>query len=168
MRKIIALMTIGIGIGYLLPIENSMNSTYTVQDMSQEQDNTNSITHAEIVNLTDGFMEKLVQEADNLDKVKKYNNKDSLLKEFRNIATVEVVQPYLDYYYKEENNELYIIPTETPPWFDEQNEYDVVQLSQDKILVKQKNQSELYGEYGIDIEMTFANQEWKITKITHR
>jgi hypothetical protein len=161
-------MTIGIGIGYLLPIENSMNSTYTVQDMSQEQDNTNSITHAEIVNLTDGFMEKLVQEADNLDKVKKYNNKDSLLKEFRNIATVEVVQPYLDYYYKEENNELYIIPTETPPWFDEQNEYDVVQLSQDKILVKQKNQSELYGEYGIDIEMTFANQEWKITKITHR
>jgi hypothetical protein len=161
-------MTIGIGIGYLLPIEKPINSTYTVQHMTNEQENAHSITHIEIVNLVDGFMEILIQQTDHNNKVKKYNNKDSLLKDFGNIAKDEVVQPYLDYYYKEENDGLYITPTETPPWFDEQNEYDVVQLSQDKILVKQNNQSELYGEYGIDIEMTFVNQEWKITKITHR
>ncbi|WP_052345709.1 hypothetical protein [Paucisalibacillus sp. EB02] len=168
MRLMIVLVAIGLGIGYLLPLEKPMNSKQTVQGLTQNQENVHSITHVEIVDITDKFMDMLVQDTDSNDNVKKYNNKASLMKDFENIAAEEVVKPYIDYYYKEENDGLYIIPTETPPWFDKQNEYDVVQLNQNKILVKQNNQSELFGEYGINIEMTFANQEWKVTKITHR
>jgi hypothetical protein len=167
MRVIMMLMAIGLGIGFLMPLVNA-NSEQTVQDSTEYHDNPHSITHDEIVDLTDGFMTMLVQNTDNYGKVKTYNNKASFIQDFKTITTEEVVQPYIDYYYEEEIDGLYIIPTETPPWFDEQNVYDVVQLEKDKILVKQNNQSELFGEYGIDIEMTFANQVWKITKITHR
>ncbi|MEN2467914.1 hypothetical protein [Ornithinibacillus sp. JPR2-1] len=43
----------------------------------------------------------------------------------------------------------------------------MVQLDKNTFLVTQDNQSELYGEYGIELEFTFLDQEWKITKITH-
>ena len=164
MRLIIALVAIGVGIGYVMPL---LGNEQTVQHSIQNQNVAHSITHDEIVELTDEFMTTLVQDIDSNYKVKNYHNKDSLIKAFSDFTTEEVVRVYVDYYYTEEDDSLYIIPTETPPWFNKQNQYDVVQLEKNKVLVKQENKSELFADYGIDFEFTFANQKWKITKIIH-
>ena len=169
MKLIITLVAIGLGIGYFLPyLDVPSTNEQMVENPIRNQDVTHSITHDEIVELTDEFMATLVQDIDRNFKVKNYKDKASLIKAFGKITTEEVVRTYIDYYYIEKNDSLYIVPTETPPWFNKQNEYDVVQLEKNKVLVKQENKSELFGDYGIDIEFTFANLEWKITKIIHR
>jgi hypothetical protein len=168
MRVILGIIVIVLSIAVFLPsLEKPINSGEKVEQ-SSTQTSIQSISRNEIIRLTDEFIATLVQDTDLNYQVQNYHNKVSLLQAFEKIATEEVVTPYIDYYFKEEHDRLYIVPTETPPWFIKQNEYDVVQLDNNKVLVKQENNSELYGEYGIDIEFTFANQEWKITKIIHQ
>ncbi len=165
MRLIFILIILGICAILVVPSfansDRPMEQGMPIQEMHQ------LISQDEIVNLTDEFMNILVQETDEDYQVKAYEDKASLLQAFYHITTEEVVKPYVDTYYYEQNGALYIIPTETPPWFDKQNDYDVLQLEENKILVKQENQSDLYGAYRIDLELTYATPGWKITKITH-
>jgi hypothetical protein len=127
-----------------------------------------ALTHENIVKLTDQFMETLVQQADDQNKVTDYYSKAALLNAFDTIATKETAAEYVDYYYYEEAGGLYIIPTETPPWFVKENDYDIVQLDKDKVKVEQENESAMFGRYSITIEFTLdKTQEWKISKITH-
>jgi hypothetical protein len=160
------LILIALGIIMTLTIPSPILTTGGKQ-IEEEQTKKHSITKEEIVHLTDEFMNILVQQTNPDYQVKEYKNKASLLHRFMDVSTEAVAKEYLDYYYYEDNGKLYIVPTETPPWFVKQNDYDVVQLEYNKVLVKQDNHSELYGEYRIDIEFTFKDQEWKITKITH-
>lgn len=160
------LVAICIFIALILP--TVANSEKEILEVGQEQkEKTRDISYNEIVQLTDGFLNTLIQETDKDYRVLKYQDKASIIDAFKHITTEEVVKAYVDYYYYEENGGLYIVPTETPPWFNKQNEYDVVQLEKNKFLVKQENESELYGEYRIEMEFTYTGQDWKITKITH-
>lgn len=165
MRIGFILIGISIGITLILPTVSTTINNQAVQ--LSLQDTTLAIKHDDIVQLTDLFMHTLVQETDKNYRVLEYPDKESIVDAFKHITTEDVVKAYVDYYFFEENGALYLVPTETPPWFDKQNGYDVVQLDKSTFLVKQDNQSELYGEYGIELEFTFLDQEWKITKITH-
>ncbi|WP_053074974.1 hypothetical protein [Ornithinibacillus californiensis] len=162
MRLSIILIVISLCIAIVLP------SSAKPGNGEEQNDTQYAITHDQIVQLTDNFMDILVQKTDENYQVKDHHNKASLIEVFKSVISEEVVKPYVDYYFHEKNGALYIIPTETPPWFDKQNEYDVIQLENNKVLVQQKNQSELYGDYSLEIEFTFADQEWKITNITHQ
>lgn len=124
-------------------------------------------THEQIIDLTNQFMEKLVQEIDGDNQVVQYHTKESLKASFDEIADRKITDEYIDYYYYEdENNGLYIVPTELPPWFIENNKYDVVQLSGNQVKVVQDNQAELYGDYTIEIELTLdVNEKWKISNV---
>lgn len=165
MRLIFILIVIGICAVLVVP--SFANPDHHTSQRTQTMEMNRYISHEEIVRLTDEFMNILVQETDENYQVKDHVDKESLVKAFDSVSTKEVVKPYVNTYYYEENGVLYIIPTETPPWFDKQNEYDVLQLEQNKFLVKQENQSDLYEDYKVDIEITFVEPEWKITKITH-
>ncbi|KKE79511.1 hypothetical protein NSA56_16930 [Oceanobacillus caeni] len=125
------------------------------------------LTHEDIVFLTNEFMDILVQPTDINGRVIDFHTKEELLKEFEGITTKEVAMPYVDFYYKEKGDGLYIVPTETPPWFVAKNEYKIDQINETKVILTQKNQVDLYGDYTIEIEFTY-NGDWKISSITHR
>jgi type IV secretory pathway component VirB8 len=127
-----------------------------------------TISHDEIVRLTDNFMNLILQDITEEYKVIQYQSKESLLQAFEEVSTREVAKPFVDFYFYEENDGLYIVPTETPPWFNKQNGYDVVQLDYNKVLIQQENELELYGNYTVEFELTYQDQGWRITKITHR
>lgn len=166
MRIHFILIGISIGIALVLSTVSTTNNQ-AVPVSQQKATEAKAINHDDIVQLTDLFMHTLVQETDENYRVLEYPDKESIVDAFKHITTEDVVKAYVDYYFYEENGVLYLVPTETPPWFDKQNGYDVVQLDKNTFLVTQDNQSELYGEYGIELEFTFLDQEWKITKITH-
>lgn len=127
-----------------------------------------TISHEEIIELTKVFMEQLVQETDDDYKVVHFDTKEGLFESFDHIATREVTAEYIDFYYEEADDGLYIIPTETPPWFIEENDYDMIQLNEDQVEMIQVNQTDLYGQYKITYEFTFDHQKgWKITKINY-
>ncbi|MEN2768321.1 hypothetical protein [Ornithinibacillus xuwenensis] len=139
-----------------------------VSDDTTQEKVERKITQQEIVQLTDAFMNTILQDIDMNYRVENHSSKESLFHEFEKITTKKVAKPYVDYYFYEENDGLYIVPTETPPWFIKQNDYDVVQLDRNKVLVTQENKSGPYGHYTIGLEFTFDDQAWKITEISHQ
>src|SRR5699024_3713368 len=106
-------------------------------EKAQTQDHT--LSHEQIITLTDQFMETLVQQTKDNNKVVNYHTKEELLAAFDKISTKEVALTYVDFYYHEDVDGLYIIPTETPPWFNKENDYDMVQLDNNKVKVEQEN-----------------------------
>lgn len=157
-----------LGIGIILFLFTLVNTnelqTAVAEDNQQTGEKESSITHDQIVSLTDEFMEILVQDVDENYKVINYDTKDELLHAFEQVTTRETAKPYVDYFYTQEADGLYILPTETPPWFIEGNAYDMIQLDKSQVKVVQENQTVFYDEYEIEIEFTFE-QEWKITTI---
>lgn len=124
------------------------------------------ISHEEIVSLTEQFMDTIVQDTDNNYQIIHYHTKNELLDEFEKISTREVAEPYVDFYFEEKEDGLYIIPTETPPWFNPNNDYDIIP-SNNKVVIIQNNKTDLDGKYTIQYEFTHGADGWKITEIEH-
>ncbi|WP_010532317.1 hypothetical protein [Lentibacillus jeotgali] len=126
------------------------------------------LSHDQIISLTGAFMEKLSQETNNNNKVIHYNTKNALLNEFEEITSREVASEYVNYYFIEHSDGLYIKPTETPPWFQENNAYDMIRQDNNTAVVTQENKSDLYGIYTVNIEFTWKNNQWRISDINHK
>jgi|SRR5690625_4422022 len=125
------------------------------------------ISHEQISTLTNKFMDMIVQDIEEDYKVVHYTSKEGLLDDFQKVATREAAAEYVEFYFEERENGLYIIPTETPPWFVPDNSYDVIQLGNNQVMIKQVNQSPLYGKYSIQFDFTYSEEGWRITQIKH-
>lgn len=152
---------------------NHTNSEKIIDDKKKKQDKVKEetelekLTHEKIVALTDGFMDTLVADIDENYQLVEYNTIEQLEKAFLRYAKPGVAEPYIDFYFEEKDGAVYIVPTETPPWFVEENEYTLNAISDQKYLLTQTNTIELYGTYTIQIEFELENKEWKISKILH-
>ncbi|MFC4387191.1 hypothetical protein ACFOZ1_05140 [Gracilibacillus marinus] len=125
------------------------------------------LTEKKIATLMDDFMDTLVQDIHENNQVLHYNSKEELLKAFDAIAKRDVVQPFVDFYYIEEADKLYVVPTETPAWFVSTNKYEREDISEQEVMITQANVSDLHGEYTIKVNFEKVNQEWKIAKISY-
>jgi len=169
MRKIAVLLgTIGcICLFAILFWSNTpIDGTSVTAPQKANAGNIPELSHEQIVSTLGEFMEILVQETDEHGIVLRIDNLEDLYQAFDALAAREVVQPYVEYYYTETEEGLYLLPTETPPWFIPENEYDI-KTSGNKVTITQQNTTDLYGTYTIEIEFTFDGSQWKITKITH-
>ncbi|MBY7143931.1 hypothetical protein KFZ56_12915 [Virgibacillus sp. NKC19-3] len=155
-----------LGLGIILLLFTLINTNdLKIVGAEEDQQKEEHIPHEAVISLTDAFMEMLVQDVDENYKVVNYDTKEELLQAFEDVTTRETAKPYVDYFYREEADGLYILPTETPPWFMEENAYDMIQLNETQVKLIQENQSFFYDEYEIEIEFTFENK-WKITNIS--
>ncbi|WP_099160041.1 hypothetical protein [Virgibacillus ndiopensis] len=136
-----------------------------VPDLDKKQTE-RKLTHKKVNEITKKFEDLLVQETDDNFKVINYRSKNDLLDTFEEIALREVAARYVDFYFYEKQNDLYIVPTELPPWLNEENDYDMIQLEENKVKVVQKNKSNFHGDYTVAFEFTFDN-EWRITDIVY-
>jgi len=132
-----------------------------------EEDQEITLTHEQILNLTDQFMDTLVQGTDESNRVTTVDTKEQLLDQFDDVAAREVAEVYVDFYYNETAEGLYLIPTELPPWFIKENNYDRIQVDNNKVKIVQHNHLDLYGDYTIEIEFTY-DTNWEISQITHK
>lgn len=136
-------------------------------EMGQYQETEKKISHKQIVSLTNQFMDLLVQEIDKTNKVVHFASKGELLDEFEKVTTRKIASKYVSFYFKEKANGLYVVPTETPPWFNGNNDYDMIRVEDNMIKVVQHNKTDLYGAYTVEIEFTYDNK-WKITNIAYK
>lgn len=152
---------------FFVIIQSDADNTVAATDITEKSAQT-TLSHDEIIALTDQFMETLLQQTRDDNKVLHYHHKADLLDAFAPIATKEVATTYVDYYYNSKADGLYMVPTERPPWFDKEIDYDKVNLNDGKVQVVQKNKSAMYGSYQVVYEFTVDDEHnWKITKITH-
>src|SRR5699024_12685811 len=96
-------------------------------------------TYEHIITITAQCIETLVQKTED-NKVINFDTKEKVLHAFDDIATKKVASTYVDYYYYEEADGLYMIPTETPPWFNKENDYNVIQLGNNRVKVEKDNE----------------------------
>ncbi|WP_100013190.1 hypothetical protein [Lentibacillus sediminis] len=135
-----------------------------VSAASQVSETGEMITDEEIRSLTEQFMDILVQEADTDYKVANYQTTQGLLQAFSEVASRDLAAPYIDFFYEQKEDGLYILPTELPPWFIQDNSYETEQVDAGKVKVSQTNETIMYGAYRIELEFT-KRDSWKITDI---
>ncbi|WP_163536608.1 hypothetical protein [Gracilibacillus sp. YIM 98692] len=185
MRKMYILITILVLIAFTIIVTKQINTTYATGTHTEqiqkaavsekvewegvgqaaENEKAEALSHETIVRLTDQFMELLVQETDDNYRVKHYDTKEALLDAFDPYVKRESAEPYIDYYYEEKADGLYIIPTETPPWFQKDQEYEKIVKDKKTVEIKQTNQTDLYGPYTIIIEFQNIDGSWIIANI---
>ncbi|SDM12503.1 hypothetical protein [Sediminibacillus halophilus] len=124
------------------------------------------LSHAQLVSLTEKFMDLLVQETDENYRVMAYSSINELTDTFTKIAKPSVAKKYIDYYYEEKEDGLYLLPAETPPWFQSGAEYEMIESGDGTVKVVQDNQTDLHGSYTLELELTF-DDSWKITDTKH-
>ncbi|WP_106496835.1 hypothetical protein [Lentibacillus sp. Marseille-P4043] len=120
-----------------------------------------------VIAKTNKFMTLLVQKTDDYYKVRNYQTKEELSKAFKKVASEKVAKKYIDAFYNEQPDGLYIVPTETPAWFNEKNDFRMIQLKQNQAKVIQHNSSDLHGNYTIELIFTYSKDDWKITNIDY-
>ncbi len=126
-----------------------------------------TLAHQQIISQTNEFMQILIQDVDTNYKVKNIKTKAELVSNLATITTEKIATRYVDFYYQEKEDGLYIVPTETPPWFVEEQSYQKEWITDNVCKITQYNQSDLYGDYVIEIEMIYEAGQWKITTINH-
>ncbi|WP_284141478.1 hypothetical protein [Virgibacillus sp. LDC-1] len=152
-------------------VHSEADNTLALEQEQQSKSNGQAVkklSEEELFQLSDQFMNTLVQESDDYYRVLDAQTKEDVILKFAGIATAEVASIYVDYYYREENGELYIVPTELPPWFQKANNYRMVQLNNHSVKVIQENQSDLDGNYHIEMEFTYDEKTWKISNVTYK
>jgi hypothetical protein len=118
-------------------------------------------------NLADQFMARLVQDIDQENKVKNFHTKKELIQYLSEISNEKLAKLFIDYYYYEADGDLYIVPTETPPWFMKKNSYIITEISPTKYQLKQTNEVDLYGTYTIVLEYIYSNNKWRIEDVKY-
>jgi hypothetical protein len=109
------------------------------------------------------FMEALKQETDDNYKVLNYSTKNELITYLTNYVSEDIAAYYTDGLFEEKESSLYIIPTELPPWLEEEEPVNIKQLSDTSYRVYQKNSSDLYGIYEITLGYEYIDGKWIIT-----
>ncbi|WP_051189113.1 hypothetical protein [Halalkalibacillus halophilus] len=121
--------------------------------MQVEVNEEEQLSHEQIVNVTNEFMDLLVQDTNDQYQVTNYDTLEELKEAFDTVADRAITDEYVDFFYKEEEDGLYIVPTQTPPWFDESVDYEVTDLGNQTYQVTQSNETDLYGDYTINLEI---------------
>jgi len=142
----------------------SSSPTQLKEQVTTRENLNPELSHQDIVALTNTFMDTLVQETDHNYKVIQFGSNDELINELEKVTTREIAKGFVDYYYTETTEGMYILPTETPPWFLEENDYDMIKVNESTVKVIQDNYTELDGKYRLELEFTYKT-DWKITNI---
>lgn len=152
----------------IIVVMTSTDSTNEATEMkiSAAQEHTPKLTKEDIIKLTKKFKQQLIQETDESGKVLEFESKAEYMDSFSNIAKQESLPQFVDVLYQEKEDGLYLNAMDTPPWFNEYKDYDMIETDNHTFVVTQENTSDLHGEYTIQFEFVY-DQHWKIKDVQY-
>lgn len=134
------------------------------EDNEQPNDeNEDVITEEKVLHIIDQFQNRLFVEVDDDLKVKSFNTKEELAQFIAEYAEKNLVYEFVDQFYYEDEDGLYIIPQSSPPLLDVHEPITLEQLNDERYLVTQAHQSEAYGELTFNILIEIVNGRLIIT-----
>ncbi|WLD92464.1 hypothetical protein [Alkalihalobacillus sp. AL-G] len=160
-----------------LPAELVMtSSSIKLEEESKEKVQTYTTVHTpepkqptkgDFLQIADHFMDEIVQPADDEYKVMTFTTKQQLVEYLSQYSSPEIARYYVDGLYEEKNGELYIIPTELPPWIIMGEPADLTEVSEENYTLTQINKSDLYGNYKINLTFKEQDGKWKINDVEY-
>ncbi len=155
-----------ISISMLLAISDLSGSIITEEPVVAKVEE--ALTKETISDISTNVMNHLVQPTDESYRVLSYSNKDELVESFSPYTSLSLAKKMVDLYYREHDNQLFIVPTETPAWFVESNDYSVDAVTDNHKVVTQTNTSDLYGTYTIHMDFVYKqSQGWILHDVTY-
>lgn len=105
---------------------------------------------------------RLIQETDENKKVIMYDSKKGLINYLSEIMNEKLTTNYIDTYYYEKQDGLYLIPKETPITLDLNKDYKLERQSKYEYYAVQETTSELHGNYEITMHFKYVDNHWII------
>ncbi|WP_221566487.1 hypothetical protein [Alkalihalobacillus sp. TS-13] len=119
----------------------------------------------DFVKKADAFMQEVVQPTDENYKVEDFKTKQELIEYLTMYVTEDVATYYVDGLYEEKQDGLYIIPTELPPWIVKGEPTNLTKVDDEHFRLEQKNSSDLYGDYLIELSFKKEKDNWIIESV---
>ncbi|WP_408007316.1 hypothetical protein ACJROX_21855 [Pseudalkalibacillus sp. A8] len=127
--------------------------------------NTEAPNKGDFVQIADTFMQEVVQPTDENYKVEDFDTKKGLIEYLNQYVSEKVAKYYVDGLYQEEQDGLYIIPTELPPWIVKGEPSTMNKIDEGHYQLEQKNSSDLYGDYVIKLNFKKTGDDWIIESV---
>ncbi|MGM7703010.1 hypothetical protein ACSVDE_14865 [Pseudalkalibacillus sp. Hm43] len=115
----------------------------------------------ELIHTARTFMDELLQPYDESNnKVKNFNTKQELVSHVSSYATEAVAVPYVNMYFEEKEDGLYIIPMCLNPWITDQQPFTMTKIDDKQYKLSQSNSSDMHGSYTIHLTFKQMNEKW--------
>lgn len=145
------------------PSENKYNSNPTTDEEQDIKSDTSNLTKEDALSLEEEYMNRILPpREDGSQKVKDYDTKEELIDHISEIANRDLVIQFVDNYYNEKSDGLYIIAKDGPTTIYEDKPYDLKQVTDEKYNLIQEAEDNLRGKYKFTVEITRENERWII------
>jgi hypothetical protein len=121
-------------------------------------------SHEKIMEIEQQFFSMLFrpETVENSNEVMNYQSKEDLINDISRIADRELVTKFVNQYYREEGNKLYIIPQGMPPQILSHSFYEFNQIDKNTYEIIQNEGNVMMGAYRLTVTFTNANNCWRM------
>jgi D-alanyl-D-alanine carboxypeptidase len=131
--------------------------------MDNDQEKQQTIQRPDYAQIEATLKDRLIQETNSQSVVKDFSTKEALIDYLNNVLATDVAKQYVDRFYIEENDGLYLETQDTPVWLNLDEDFQVNKKSKKEYRVVQHGENQLRGKYKLSITYEYKIEQWRIT-----
>lgn len=150
-------------------IIQKMANSFDIIDSEDNSNNGNNdsnkkeLTKKKAIEIEDEFMNRLLVDKSDNGKIKDYNNKNELINHLSEITKKDIAKSYINNYYKEKEDGLYIIPKDGPTRIYKDKSYRLEKIDDQNYELIQEAEDQLRGKYKFTVKFTYKDNKWIIS-----
>lgn len=153
------------------PVKEAEETAETEEESdekSMEEETTPTLTDDEAVKTLNEYRDTFMRMVENTEddgSLRDYATKEEVKTELQMIMSEQLAESYVSHYFEEDNGKLYIVPTEAPVWFEEEQEFMFEEVSETEYEVSQEQSDELIGIVRMNYMLTLDGEGWIVSEI---
>ncbi len=139
-----------------------------VSDESEEEAETSELTENKAVQILNDYRTTFMDVVENTDDqgaLENYQTKEELKSDFMTVMSESLAESYVSTYFEEENGTIFVVATEAPVWFEENQDYSFEQISDEEYEVTQDQRNDLIGDLRMTYVITSDNETWIVSEV---
>ncbi|RSL30573.1 hypothetical protein D7Z54_25410 [Salibacterium salarium] len=148
--------------------DNVENNEQPMEE-SQQDDEVPAFTEERAVQVMNAYEESfvsLIDEANqNNQKINSYQSIDEVKQHFINVMSDELATWMTGSYFREEDDGVYVIPKDGPTWFQEDQSFELEEVSEEHFKIVQERNNELLGHREMIYHATYREEQWILDDI---
>lgn len=109
---------------------------------------------------------KVINNIENDGEVKNYQSKEEVKEEFTKYMSDQQADTFLESYFEERNEKLYVIATEAPFWIEEEKDFKLEHITEEQYKITQEIKNELAGHQRVTYLIQLRDDEWMVDDLT--
>lgn len=151
------------------PVENEESpEEETESDEAQEEEEVPALTEDKAVQVLNDYRTTFMEVVENTDDegaLENYETKEELKSDFRTVMSESLAESYMSTYFEEEDGALFVVATEAPVWFEEDQDYSFEQISDTEFEIIQEQSNNLIGNMKMTYVLTLENENWIVSEV---